>query len=322
MEYSDRFRKVTVLGAGGKMGSGILLLTATEICNLSLARGKGGRPSQLIALDVSTDALRGVRDNLRTQVRRVAEKQIVQLRQWYDDRDDLIFKSIDLPYSDEIAERLKAMLPPQIQQTLQEDGQDLPPEVMQAMQQAEQAMQQAQEYGQLVQAASAELEGEKAEDKVAKAGIQTDLANLEKAKAQFDTHIAKETAGMIERESGMTTRAAEISLKGAELKEKAIEQGKVEIGGMVDQVKSQQDVGKIDGILSDFMGQVDQAVGGMSAKSAELERRSARKVTGGKTHREGGKLTATVQYDDGSERSLSTVKQNGETVILPEDSEA
>lgn len=90
MEYTDRFRKVTVLGAGGKMGSGILLLTATEICNLSLARGKGGRPSQLIALDVSTDALRGVRDNLRTQVRRVAEKQIVQLRQWYDDRDDLI----------------------------------------------------------------------------------------------------------------------------------------------------------------------------------------------------------------------------------------
>jgi hypothetical protein len=231
---------------------------------------------------------------------------------------DLILKSIDLPYSDEIAERLKAMLPPQIQQSMQEDGQDIPPEVMQAMQQAEQAMQQAQEYGQLVQAASQELEGEKAEDKVVKAGIQTDLANLEKAKAEFDTHIARETAGMIERESGMTTKAAEISLKGAELKEKAASAGAEEVRQYTDAVVAARDVQKIDDVLANFMGQVDQAVGGISEKSKQLETMATRKVVGGNTSREGGKLVANVQYDDGSERSLSAVRENGGLTIEPE----
>jgi len=52
---------------------------------------------------------------------------------------DLIFKAMDLPYSDKIAERLKMMLPPQIQQ-MESQGKQLPPEAQAAMAQAEQAM--------------------------------------------------------------------------------------------------------------------------------------------------------------------------------------
>lgn len=94
---------------------------------------------------------------------------------------DLIFKALDLPYADEISERLKTLLPPQIQQSMQQDGQQSP-EVQQAMQQAQQAMQQVQQHGQLVQQAEQEMQ------KMA-AGVQGDKAAVDKAKAELQ--IAK-----------------------------------------------------------------------------------------------------------------------------------
>ena len=39
MDYANRLQNVTVLGAGGKMGSGIVLLTAMEMANISLQPG-------------------------------------------------------------------------------------------------------------------------------------------------------------------------------------------------------------------------------------------------------------------------------------------
>jgi len=52
---------------------------------------------------------------------------------------DLIMKSMDVPYADQIAERMKKMLPPQLQD---EKPGDLPPQVQQAMQQASEHIQQ------------------------------------------------------------------------------------------------------------------------------------------------------------------------------------
>ncbi|MCP5019811.1 MAG: hypothetical protein GY938_31675, partial [Ketobacter sp.] len=57
---------------------------------------------------------------------------------------DLIFKSMDLPYAEEIAQRLRVMAPEPIQQMLNDET-ELPPEGMAAMQQAEMAMGQVQE---------------------------------------------------------------------------------------------------------------------------------------------------------------------------------
>jgi 3-hydroxyacyl-CoA dehydrogenase len=89
-EYMERFRKVSVLGAGGKMGSGILLLTAMEMFRLS-QEDPGGRASyRLNAIDVSEESLRGVMDYLRAQLRKTAEKQIVHLREVYRQRRDLV----------------------------------------------------------------------------------------------------------------------------------------------------------------------------------------------------------------------------------------
>jgi len=89
MEYSDRLQNVSVLGAGGKMGSGIVLLLALEMDALSRKPENKEKSFLLSAIDVSQEQLRGLRSYIRGQVRRMAEKKIVQLRDHYIDRNDL-----------------------------------------------------------------------------------------------------------------------------------------------------------------------------------------------------------------------------------------
>jgi 3-hydroxyacyl-CoA dehydrogenase len=90
MEYADRLENVTVLGAAGKMGSGIVLLTAMEMADLSLEVGKQSRTFTLNALDVSPEALSGLLAYLRTQIQRAAEKKVVALRASYAAHEDLV----------------------------------------------------------------------------------------------------------------------------------------------------------------------------------------------------------------------------------------
>ena len=93
MDYAERFQNVTVLGAAGKMGSGILLLTAMEMADLSLRPENRGRQYILYAMDINQKALTGLMAYIRTQVLKAAEKKTVQLRKVYADRRDLIENS-------------------------------------------------------------------------------------------------------------------------------------------------------------------------------------------------------------------------------------
>lgn len=106
---------------------------------------------------------------------------------------DLVFKSLDLPYSEDIAERIKTLLPPQIQQMLQKDKQQSP-EVAQAMLQVQQAMQLVEQQGKMVTAAAAELEQEKALGEKQQAEIKTAIANLQTQQARFDADVARQLA--------------------------------------------------------------------------------------------------------------------------------
>lgn len=90
MTYEERLQNVSVLGAAGKMGSGILLLTAVEMTDLSLLPENKGKSFVLNAIDVSPEGLSGLMRYLRDQVRKIAEKKTVWLRKMYADRDDLI----------------------------------------------------------------------------------------------------------------------------------------------------------------------------------------------------------------------------------------
>jgi len=90
MNYDERLENVTVLGAAGKMGSGILLLTAVEMLELSMKPENKDKTFVLNALDVSKEGLAGLMNYLRVQVRKIAEKKAVVLRKVYADRADLI----------------------------------------------------------------------------------------------------------------------------------------------------------------------------------------------------------------------------------------
>lgn len=90
MNYDERLRNVTVLGAAGKMGSGILLLTAIEMADLSLKPDHRGKTFCLNAMDLSKEGLIGLLRYLKTQVTKIAEKKIIWLRETYSDRADLI----------------------------------------------------------------------------------------------------------------------------------------------------------------------------------------------------------------------------------------
>jgi 3-hydroxyacyl-CoA dehydrogenase len=83
MKYDERLSQVSVLGAAGKMGSGILLLTAVEMTDLSLKKENENIIFVLNAIDVSDKALNGLLNYVRLQVRKIAEKKIILLRKLY-----------------------------------------------------------------------------------------------------------------------------------------------------------------------------------------------------------------------------------------------
>ena len=115
---------------------------------------------------------------------------------------DLMFKAMDLPYSDQMAERFKTMLPPQIQQ-MESQGKAIPPEAMAVMAQAQQALQMAEQQSQLVQQAAAEVEESKAESDRAKSEVQMAISDLEVKRAQFEAQVAKQMAALTMKEAQM-----------------------------------------------------------------------------------------------------------------------
>jgi 3-hydroxyacyl-CoA dehydrogenase len=93
MNYTERLQNVTVLGAAGKMGSGILLLTAIEMADLSLKPENKDKLFVLYAMDISQKGLAGLMKYIQGQVVKAAEKKAVALRQIYANRKDLIENS-------------------------------------------------------------------------------------------------------------------------------------------------------------------------------------------------------------------------------------
>ncbi len=80
MKYEERLQNVTILGAAGKMGSGIVLLTAIEMADLKLKPENKEINYVLNALDLSKEALVGLLSYLKTQLTKQAEKKIELLK--------------------------------------------------------------------------------------------------------------------------------------------------------------------------------------------------------------------------------------------------
>jgi hypothetical protein len=111
---------------------------------------------------------------------------------------DLYFKSMDMPFSDEIAERMKKLLPPELHE--QQDGQPpIPPQIQQQMQQAQQMIQQLDHVVQQMQQENDQLKFQQQakvvenQGKIAEARVHQES---ELARALADVEIAK--AGAID----------------------------------------------------------------------------------------------------------------------------
>ena len=85
MNLTDALRQVSVVGAAGKMGSGIALLLLQEMARqeAELTGQVGHGRYCLNLIDTQEEGLFALRRHLRTQMTKYAEKQIHLLRQYY-----------------------------------------------------------------------------------------------------------------------------------------------------------------------------------------------------------------------------------------------
>jgi 3-hydroxyacyl-CoA dehydrogenase len=90
MSLDERLQNASVIGAAGKMGSGIAALIAQEIARLKLKPENRDKVYRLNLIDISERAIDGLKGYLRNQFVKAAEKTIVQLRDMYKNRDDLV----------------------------------------------------------------------------------------------------------------------------------------------------------------------------------------------------------------------------------------
>ncbi len=88
MKLDDILCNVTVIGAAGKMGSGIAALLVRELCNLKIKNPDTRYRLNLV--DVNEEALEGLQKYIKSQLIKAAEKSIVSLRQKYASREDLV----------------------------------------------------------------------------------------------------------------------------------------------------------------------------------------------------------------------------------------
>ncbi len=90
MTFDERLKNVSVIGAAGKMGSGISLLLAQEMAKQKLNPENKNVPYRLNLIDINEMALDGLMEYLRTQLTKAGEKTTVLLRDLYKNREDLV----------------------------------------------------------------------------------------------------------------------------------------------------------------------------------------------------------------------------------------
>lgn len=170
---------------------------------------------------------------------------------------DLVYKSFDVPYADEISERYKMALPPQIQQAMNKDK-PLPPEVQQAMAQAEQAMQMVQQQGQLVEQAAQEAQQEVAKADKAKSDVAIATERLKTQEAQMEASFAK-------MQEQLTKQLAQFQAQQGEA------QMESERTSLVDEANKAAEI--LNNQAQQFMQQAEQVLAAIMQKEAELTNR-------------------------------------------------
>lgn len=224
---------------------------------------------------------------------------------------DLIFKNMDTPGSEAIAERLKFLLPPPIQQQLAEGGKQSP-EVQQAMMQVQQQAVQIQEQGKLVEAAAAEAQTEVSAATKAKSEVQVAQANLKIEEAHFQVMVAQFEANVAKTEAKLQKIVSDISMQ--EVQHETDKADAEKVGKAADFAVQQltQVAQSLQAETQDFLSQAaEMVVGRAEALQAKPDKP---RLVGMKSKRVNGKLVGAAQYEDGTERPFEASRVNGEMV--------
>ncbi len=88
MKLDELLENVSVIGAAGKMGSGIAVLLAQEVAKLKIKNPDKIYKVNLI--DVNKQGVEGLRKYIKSQTIKIAEKYIVSLRHTYESREDIV----------------------------------------------------------------------------------------------------------------------------------------------------------------------------------------------------------------------------------------
>lgn len=198
---------------------------------------------------------------------------------------DLVFKSMDLPYSEDIAERLQVMLPPEIQQMINNES-GAPPEVMAMMAQARQAMQMVEQQMQVVQEQAQEAE-------LAKSEVEKLMADLEKEQAKFEAKVATEMAKIAEKDARLTIEKLQSDSEGVmEESRQAATAAVAEFNAALS-----QDVAQVLSSIQQIAGQLNEAALG-TMDEIKVERDKKPRITEVKMVRENGETKAVPVYED------------------------
>ncbi len=91
--YKDLLKRVSVIGASGKMGRGITSLILMEMSRLMIVTKSKPGTYWLNAIDLSETSLIELKQLLKTNITKFAEKNISELKKWYKESDNIIDNS-------------------------------------------------------------------------------------------------------------------------------------------------------------------------------------------------------------------------------------
>ena len=175
---------------------------------------------------------------------------------------DLAFRAMDTPYSDEIADRLKKMLPPELRGQVEDS--DLPPDVMEAVAQAKAELDQEK---QMMAAAAQEIQ--KLQDTA-----QMESNQAEKAKSLASAEIAKLNIEQSELQSAKEVFKAKVAEEDAKRRLAVIEykDQMKEAGEQEEQERSEMEYEALKEIVQVIVGSNQELAKAVQAMQAEMAR--------------------------------------------------
>lgn len=120
---------------------------------------------------------------------------------------DLMFRALDVPYADELADRMKKMLPPQLQENPEDES--LPPAAVAALRQRDMALAQAQQVIQELQPKAADNANSATKIQLDREKNQTDAAKvqLERDRLTQEVDVANQQLGQVMQGLGQVGQA-------------------------------------------------------------------------------------------------------------------